>query len=114
MAEPLTEPRVLLLALDTAAPTLDVAALAGVLAADRRIAAWWNHLPGVFLLATRVPPSDIADLVRATAGGAGFLVTEIDLARTDGWLTDTAWHWIGRHAAAPRAIPAPPAPSDPD
>lgn len=113
MAEPLTEPRVLLLALDTAAPTLDVAALAGALAADRRIAAWWNHLPGVFLLDTRLPPSDIADLVRATTGATGFLVTEIDLARTDGWLTDTAWRWIGRHAA-PRAIPAPPDTPDPD
>ena len=109
----MADARILLLALDTAAPALDVAALAGVLASDQRIAGWWNHLPGVFLLATHLPPSDIADLVRASAGGTGFLVTEIDLARTDGWLTDTAWRWIGRHAAT-RSIPAPPAPSDPD
>ena len=63
---------------------------------DVRFAHWWNHIPGVFLTITRVDVDTLSSLLRERLADASFLVTAIDLSRTDGWLPEESWEWIKR------------------
>ena len=61
---------------------------------------WWNHLPMVFMLETSAPAAAISRRLHALAPEVRFLLTEVDLSVSEGWLPDISWKWIEKRTAA--------------
>jgi hypothetical protein len=57
---------------------------------------WWNHLPYAFLVATDLDAAGVSESLRSRAKDARFLVTEVNLADSEGRLPRVAWDWIRR------------------
>ncbi len=88
------EQKVFIVTLDLTDPALEVSEVRKRLTSDSRIGTWWNHLPGVYLVKTDLTANELSELVKHRAGNANFLVAEVNLAESEGWLPDTAWQWI--------------------
>lgn len=58
--------------------------------------AWWNHLPGVWILQTNLPADEvwdrIADFVQVTDAGLALPFAFTDVA--EGLLSASAWDWL--------------------
>jgi len=61
---------------------------------------WWNHIPMVFMLETELSASVICEHLHTVAPDARFLLTEVNLAATEGYLPDISWKWFEKRAAA--------------
>ena len=58
----------------------------------------WNHGPGVFLVVSDQSAAAIGKALRQYTKEARLLVVEINTDRSDGWLPETGWKWIGRRS----------------
>lgn len=90
--------RTFLIALDSADPTLDQAAVKTLIRSDPDFLAWWNHLPSIFLVTTRLNEDQISERLKRVTQGATFLVVEVNPVRSEGWLPERAWRWIRRRS----------------
>ena len=64
----------------------------------REFEAWWNHMPGVFLVITRLSANEISNRLRAFTKQSNLLVVQADLQNSDGSLSRNAWEWIIKRA----------------
>ena len=87
-----------LIAFDLRDPTLEYDLAVKYILDCRDFEAWWNHVPGVFLVVTRLSANEISDRLRAFTKGANLLVVQVDLENSDGWLSRKAWEWINKWA----------------
>jgi hypothetical protein len=65
---------------------------------------WWNHIPFVFMLETKLDADTIGARLHAIVPNARFLLTEVKLAESQGWLPDISWKWIDKRAVAPNPL----------
>jgi hypothetical protein len=57
---------------------------------------WWHYIKSVYLIKSEFSADEIADALPQSMREAGFLVVEVNLANSSGWLSDKAWQWILR------------------
>jgi hypothetical protein len=86
--------KVFIITLDVNGPDLEVSHVLRRLADHPDVSNWWNHIPGVYLVKTSLGADQLGDLVKLSAGDANFLVAEVNLAQSEGWLPAPAWRWI--------------------
>lgn len=84
-----------LIALD---PNANVVAVKDYLKNDEAFTHWWNHVPGVFIVTSRLSATEITDRVRPITGEATFIVIGVKLDETEGWLPQRSWKWIKHRA----------------
>ncbi len=60
--------------------------------------AWWNYIPMVFLVESKLTAEAIGERLHELAPEARFLVTEANLAESQGWLPESSWKWIEKRA----------------
>ena len=89
-----------ILSFDPTDPDLDYPGVTNIIKQSGCFRAWWHHLPYVFLVSSDMTAEAISDLFRSHANGARFLIAAIDLAATEGNLTQQGWDWIIRRAEA--------------
>lgn len=58
------------------------------------LGAWFNYLPGSFLLMTTLGVQDVYNRIGTNKTGDRFLVMEVDLKAYWGILPNDAWEWI--------------------
>lgn len=58
------------------------------------LGAWFNYLPGSFLLMTTLGVQDVYNRIGTNKTGDRFLVMEVDLKAYWGILPPDAWEWI--------------------
>ena len=61
---------------------------------------WWNHIPLVFMLETSLKADAIAERLHALIPEKRFLLTEVNLSESQGWLPEVSWKWIEKRAIA--------------
>ena len=89
-------------------PPADVAVVKEHIKLDDRFSHWWNHLPGVFMVTSRLTADEITEQIRPLTGESRFLVVRVDLNDTEGWLPQKSWQWIKhRERDTDRPDPAP-------
>jgi hypothetical protein len=88
-----------LIAFDLRDRTLDYDAAVKYILDSDDFEAWWNHMPGVFLVITRLRPDEISDRLRAFTKESNLLVVRVDLEDSEGRLSRRAWNWINKRAA---------------
>ena len=74
--------------------TADLAAIKDQIKQDEAFTHWWNHLPAVFLVTSRLTADQITDRLSPVVGDARFLVIGVRLDDTEGWLPEKSWRWI--------------------
>ena len=57
---------------------------------------WWHYIKSVYLIKSEFSADEIAEALPQSMREAGFLVVEVNLANSSGWLSDKAWQWISR------------------
>ncbi len=85
-----------LISFDLADDRLDTAAIKGFIKNNPDFTAWWNHLPLIYLVQSRLSADDISEQVERHTRGARFLVMEVNPANSNGWLPERSWTWIKR------------------
>src|SRR5262249_9789106 len=58
------------------------------------IKAWWNYIPGVFILRTARPLQQLQSDFYPFFAGKKFLLISVNPFQTAGWLTRSAWDWL--------------------
>lgn len=91
--------RTYMLALDANFALADLEKIQQYVTTTPDFASWWNHIPMVFMLETPLPADAISRNLHALAPEARFLLTEVNLSVSEGWLPDTSWQWIEKRAA---------------
>jgi hypothetical protein len=64
---------------------------------------WWNHLPMVFMLESALSADTIGEKLHALTPDSRFLLTEVNLAESQGWLPEVSWKWIEKRALSTTA-----------
>ncbi len=65
---------------------------------SRDFTSWWNHLPMVFMVETVLSADAPGEKVHALTPDARFLLTEVNLAESQGWLPEASCKWIEKRA----------------
>ena len=84
--------------LDVLDPTIDFAAVKQAIKESSHVRGWWNHLPGVFLVTSDLDADGVSELLQPYTRGARFLVVAVELAQSEGALSEQAWNWIVRRS----------------
>lgn len=79
---------------------VNVAALRQYILDSIDVLSFWNHLPGLFLIKTKVDLNVFAYKLGAFFGGKFFIVMQVNSNNVNGVLPLPAWEWF--------RIPAPP------
>ncbi len=90
--------RTYVLAIDAHASSEDIGMLQQYITASQDFSSWWNHLPMVFVLESALSADTISEKLHVVTPDVRFLLTEVDLTRSQGWLPDTSWKWIEKRA----------------
>ncbi len=86
-------------------PTVDVLALKDVMKGGNGFSHWWNHIPGVFLVISRLTADEITERLRPVTGESRVLVMGVRLEDSEGWLPQESWKWIKRRTRELRDLP---------
>lgn len=89
-----------LISLDVADEHLDHDRVRTFIRTNPDFAAWWNHIPSLYLVRTRLSADGVSEQVEQYTNQARFLVMEVNLANSQGWLPSRSWEWITRREAA--------------
>lgn len=95
------ESRIYVISLDLLDPTLNLEGVREFIKTSSMFENWWNHIPGVFLVISRMDAATISEAVRRYTNDARLLITETNLDNSDGWLPDSAWTWVRRRSGTP-------------
>ncbi len=93
--------RLFVIAVDAWDPTLDLTAIKQRIKAEKAFDGWWNHLTGVFLVASELNANEIADRILPAVGNSKLLVIEANPAESEGSLPERSWSWIQRRTHSP-------------
>jgi hypothetical protein len=74
----------------------DTEALHRFIANSGMIERWWHYIKSCYLVKSTHTANQIADAIPDSIRDAGFLVVEIKIENSSGWLTDKAWEWIDK------------------
>ena len=85
-------------------PTVDVLALKDVVKDGDGFSHWWNHIPGVFLVTSRLTADEITERLSPVTGESRVLVMAVRLEDSEGWLPQESWKWIRRRARELRTL----------
>ena len=96
----MSEKHTYMLALDANFSLSDLEKIQHHVMTSPELTSWWNHIPMVFMLETPIPAASISQKLHALAPDARFLLTEVNLAVSEGWLPETSWKWIEKRAAS--------------
>lgn len=91
---------VYVIATDILDPRLDPVKLKDLIKSDPTFSAWWNHLPGVFLVTSEANAEEITDVLRTVVNKTNLLVIEANPSESEGWLPTRSWDWIRRRTPA--------------
>jgi|SRR5215831_20225437 len=75
---------------------VDTEALHNFISHSEMVKNWWHYIKSCYIIKSSCSVSDITDALPASIREGGFLVVEINLDNSNGWLTDKAWRWISR------------------
>ncbi|MDG4670877.1 hypothetical protein P9A16_07065 [Shinella sp. 838] len=70
------------------------------------ILSFWNHLPVLYAVKTRLSALDLTQKLRPFFDGRFFIVAEIDSSNMNGWMPREAWDWF--KTPAPTVKPSSP------
>lgn len=90
--------RTYIVTLDALDPMVDFPAVKQAIKGSPHVRAWWNHLPGVFLVTSDLDADGVSELLRPYTRGARFLVVAVELAQSEGALSEQGWNWIVRRS----------------
>ena len=85
---------IFMVAVDVTDPTIDLDGMRKIVKTSPRIHAWWNHIPGCFLIVTDTDPDQLTDEFRQATRDARLLVMEVKPSISEGWLPEQSWNWI--------------------
>lgn len=71
------------------------------------ILSFWNHLPLLYAVKTRLTAMQLTQKLRPFFDGRFFIVTEINPDNINGWMPQAAWEWFTT-PAPPVKPPVPP------
>ena len=55
---------------------------------------WWHHLKSCYILQSDATAEELADQISRVLGDNSFLLSEVNLENSNGWLPRKAWDWI--------------------
>ena len=90
--------RTYVVTLDVLNPKVDFATVKQAIKESSHVRAWWNHLPGVFLVTSDLDADGVSELIRPHTREARFLVVAVELAQSEGALSEQGWDWIVRRS----------------
>ena len=90
--------RTYIITLDALDPVLDLPAVQQAIKESPHVQAWWNCLPGVFLVTSDLDADGVSELLRPHTRKTRFLVMAVELAQSEGALSEQGWEWILRRS----------------
>ena len=93
--------RTFVLAIDAGCSPADIEKIQQYITTSSDFSSWWNHLPMVFLLESKQHTAATGQTLHTLTPDARFLLTEVNLADSQGWLPAVSWKWIEKRALAP-------------
>ena len=75
---------------------VDTEALHNFISKNEMVYNWWHYVKSCYLIRSELSASEIADALPRSMREGSFLVVEVNLLNSNGWLTDKAWRWIYR------------------
>ena len=90
--------RTYVLAIDASCSSADFERIQQYVTTSGDFSSWWNHIPMVFMLESKLHAGAIGDKLHTLTPEARFLLTEVSLAESQGWLPEVSWKWIEKRA----------------
>ncbi len=90
--------RVYLLAIDAKCLPADLEKIQHYVTTSSDFTSWWNHIPMFFMLESALKPDSISEKLHALVPDIRFLLTEVNLVESQGWLPEVSWKWIEKRA----------------
>jgi len=90
--------RLYLLAIDANSSLADLEKIRHYVTTSNDFSSWWNHIAAIFLLETKLGAETIGEKLHQLAPQAKFLLTDVNLANSQGWLPEVSWKWIEKRA----------------
>jgi len=60
---------------------------------------WWHYLGSTYLVSSTAPTAKKLQLdIQKKWSAQRFLVVEVNLPNSEGWLPEKAWEWIRKHS----------------
>ncbi len=69
------------------------------------ILSYWNHLPLIYLVKTRLTPHELTTKLIPFFNNKLFIVAEINVENVGGWLPAPAWEWFRSPAPLQKSAP---------
>jgi hypothetical protein len=76
--------------------TVDTEALHNFISDNEIVRNWWHYITSCYIIRSDFSAREIADALPRSMREGSFLVVEVNLNNSNGWLTDKAWQWIYR------------------
>jgi len=87
-----------ILAVDASSSFADLEMIRQYITSSSDFSSWWNHIAMVYILETNASPETIGERLHELAPQVRFLLTEVNLVRSQGWLPEVSWKWIEKRA----------------
>jgi len=58
---------------------------------------WWHYIKSCYILISDLSANSLSEEIRKMVPAHRFLLTQIHLNNSDGWLPQKAWDWILRY-----------------
>jgi hypothetical protein len=89
---------VYILAVDAKCSPAELEKIQQYVMTSRDFTSWWNHIPLIFMLETALTTDKIGEKLHTIVPDVRFLLTEVNLAESQGWLPEVSWKWIEKRA----------------
>ena len=90
--------RTYVLVIDAACFSADLERIQQYVTTSTDFTSWWNHIPMVYMLESELHADIIGEKLHELTPEARFLLTEVNLAESQGWLPEVSWKWIEKRA----------------
>ena len=74
---------------------IDTEDLHRFIATSKMVENWWHYIKSCYLIKSVYSADQIADAMPESLR-VGFLIVEVNIGNSSGWLSDRAWRWISR------------------
>lgn len=102
----MSDEHLFLVAIDMTDPRVDWENLVRLMRSRSLIKAFWNYIPGCFLVSTDLTSDELATEIVKITHDALLLVVAVDPATAEGWLPTQGWRWIEKRAKKPEPVDA--------
>jgi len=76
--------------------SVDTEALHNFISNSELVHNWWHYIKSCYMIKSELSAREIADALPRSMREGSFLVVEVNLSNSNGWLTEKAWRWIYR------------------